>query len=239
MSSLPEDPVANGGLEGFARRLRAGETTTEAATRAYLDRIERLDGRLGAYQYVAGDQALAAARAMDQLLAAGTDLGPLMGVPVAMKDLFAVDGMPATAGSLLDVSDLIGSEGRFVKMLKQAGCIILGKNQDGRIRPGRHGHQFGPRHSLEPLGSPPFTACRAGHRADPAVAVASGMAAFAIGSDTGGSVRIPAAFTGIFGLKTTTGVFPTDGVFPLSPTRWTPSARSAKAPPMGRSFSRH
>ncbi|MCH8153949.1 MAG: hypothetical protein IH786_01580 [Proteobacteria bacterium] len=73
--------------------------------------------------------ALAAARALDALLAAGTDLGPLMGVPVAVMDLFAVEGLPTHAGSKLDLSDVIGSEGSFVKRLKRAGCILLGKTK--------------------------------------------------------------------------------------------------------------
>ncbi len=217
MRSLSEDPIATGGLEEFARRLRTGDTTAEAATRAYLDRIDRLDGRLGAYQHVAGDQALATARAMDQLLAAGTDLGPLMGVPVAVKDLFAVDGMPATAGSLLDVSDLIGSEGRFVKMLKRAGCVVLGKTKTVEFALGAMGTNSVRGTPWNPW-DPAVQRLPGGSSSGSAVAVAAGMTAFAIGSDTGGSVRIPAALNGIFGLKTTTGVFPTDGVFPLSPT---------------------
>ena len=217
MSSLPEDPIAKGGIEDFARRLRAGETTAEKATRAYIDRIDLLDGRLGAFQHVARDQALAAARAIDRLLAAGTDLGPLMGVPVAVKDLFAIDGMPATAGSRLDVADLIGGEGRFVKMLKRAGCVILGKTKTVEFALGAMGTNAVRGTPWNPW-DPAVHRLPGGSSSGSAVAVAAGMTAFAIGSDTGGSVRIPAAFTGIFGLKTTTGVFPTDGVFPLSPT---------------------
>ena len=96
---LPLDPFAEGGIRGFGERLRRGEITSEKATKAYLGRIEALEPALGAYEYVAGDQALAQACSLDRLLAAGTDLGPLMGVPVAVKDLLAVDGMPTTAGS--------------------------------------------------------------------------------------------------------------------------------------------
>jgi aspartyl-tRNA(Asn)/glutamyl-tRNA(Gln) amidotransferase subunit A len=66
---------------------------------------------------------------MDRLLATGTDLGPLMGVPIAIKDLFTVSGMPTTAGSDLDISDLVQPEGSFVAALKRAGCIILGKTR--------------------------------------------------------------------------------------------------------------
>ena len=101
--TLPPDPLAEGGIREFGERLRRGEITAETATTAYLGRIEALEPRLGAFEFVAADQAMAQARALDRLLAAGTDLGPLMGVPVAVKDLLAVDGMPVTAGSNVDV----------------------------------------------------------------------------------------------------------------------------------------
>ncbi|WP_340110312.1 amidase [Pikeienuella sp. HZG-20] len=211
----PADPLA-GGLAAYARRLRAGETTAEETTRAYLDRIEALDGALGAYQHVAADSALAQARALDALLASGTDLGPLMGAPVAVKDLLAVDGMPTTAGSLLDVSDIIGEEGPFVRKLRRLGCVILGKTRTVEFA-------FGVTGASQPRGTPrnpaDMTTPRApgGSSSGSAVAMAAGLCGFAIGSDTGGSVRIPAALCGVFGLKTTHGLWPTKGVFPLAP----------------------
>jgi aspartyl-tRNA(Asn)/glutamyl-tRNA(Gln) amidotransferase subunit A len=186
MTVLPPDPLKSGGITEYGKRLRVGDITAEDATVAYLDRIEALDPKLGAYEYVAGEQALKAARALDSLLAAGTDLGPLMGVPVAIKDLFAVEDMPAHAGSNLDLSDVIGVEGSFVKRLKRAGCVILHRVPGGSSS-----------------GS--------------GVAAAASLCGFAIGTDTGGSVRLPASFCGVFGLKTTVGLWPTDGVFPLSP----------------------
>jgi aspartyl-tRNA(Asn)/glutamyl-tRNA(Gln) amidotransferase subunit A len=216
MTSLTPDPLADGGITQFARQLRAGRITCEQATRAYLSRIEALDGRLNAFQHVAADSALAAARAMDGLLASGTDLGPLMGVPVAIKDIFAVEGMPTTAGSHLDVSDLIGAEGRFVKSLKRAGCVILGKTRTVEFALGITGIST-------PQGTPwnPWDArtqrLTGGSSSGSAVAAAAGLCAFAIGSDTGGSVRVPAAFCGTFGLKTTFALWPVDGVFPLTP----------------------
>ena len=127
MATLPPDPLAEGGIAGFGERLRSGKTTAVAATQAYLERIEVLEPRLGAFEHVATESALDAARALDGLLAAGTDLGPLMGVPVAIKDIFAVAGMPVTAGSNIDVADLIGTEGSFVTSLRRAGCVVLGK----------------------------------------------------------------------------------------------------------------
>src|SRR5690606_34029466 len=108
-------------------------------TGAYLDRIAAYDGRLNAYQHLCAESALATAAALDALLAAGTDLGPLMGVPVAVKDIFAVTGTPTTAGSAVDVSDLIGAEGSFVGMLRRAGCVTLGKTRTVEFALGGHG----------------------------------------------------------------------------------------------------
>jgi aspartyl-tRNA(Asn)/glutamyl-tRNA(Gln) amidotransferase subunit A len=216
MTSLTPDPITHGGIAAFAHQLRAGHITAEEATRAYLARIEALDGRLGAFQHVAADAAVASARALDALLASGTDLGPLMGVPVAVKDILAVEGMPTTAGSAVDVSDLVGQEGSFVKELKRAGCVLIGKTKSVEFAYGITGIST-------PKGTP-WNPCDSqiqrlpgGSSSGSAVAVAAGLCAFAIGSDTGGSVRIPAALCGIFGLKTTFGLWATDGVFPLAP----------------------
>jgi aspartyl-tRNA(Asn)/glutamyl-tRNA(Gln) amidotransferase subunit A len=215
MSAIPPDPLEPGGIAGFGERLRRGHITAVAATRAYLDRIDTLEPRLGAFEHVAGDTALKAARALDDLLAAGTDLGPLMGVPVAVKDLFAVEGMPVHAGSNLDLGDIIGAEGRFVASLRRAGCVILGKTKTVEFA-------FGTTGISTPRGTPwnPWDAAvqriPGGSSSGSGVAMAAGLCGFAIGSDTGGSVRLPAAFCGVFGLKTTVGLWPTDGVFPLS-----------------------
>lgn len=216
MTALVADPLGSGGIEAFGTALRAGRITCEAATRAYLDRIDAVDGRLGAYQHVSHDSALATARAMDALLAAGTDLGTLMGVPVAVKDLLVVDGMPTTAGSRLDISDHLGPEGPVVAGLRRAGCIILGKTKTVEFA-------FGVTGVSEPLGTPwnPWDAqvqrLPGGSSSGSGVATAAGLCAFAIGTDTGGSVRIPAALNGVFGLKTSIGRWATDGVFPLAP----------------------
>lgn len=217
MPQLIADPLADGGIAGFAARLRRGEITSEAATEAYLARIAALDGALGAYVHVAGDMARRQARAIDALLATGTDLGPLMGVPIGVKDIFAVEGMPTTAGSRVDVADMIGPEGPFVKQLRQAGCVILGKLKTVEFALGATGTNY-------TCGTPrnPWDASvhrlAAGSSSGSGVAVAAGMCGFAIGSDTGGSVRGPAAFCGTVGVKTTVGLWPTEGVFPLSST---------------------
>jgi aspartyl-tRNA(Asn)/glutamyl-tRNA(Gln) amidotransferase subunit A len=213
---LTANPLEQLDLDVFAARLRAGEISSEAATAAYLARIAALDARLGAFVHVAGDAALDVARGVDCLLRGGTDLGPLMGVPVVVKDLFTVAGMPLPrVGSDLDVHDLIEPEGTFVKALKRAGCVILGTARMTEFAFGlvnlRHRTPWNPRDAREhrmPGGS----------SSGSAVALAAGLCAFAAGSDTGGSVRHPAALCGLFGFKPTAGLWPTDGVFPLSST---------------------
>jgi aspartyl-tRNA(Asn)/glutamyl-tRNA(Gln) amidotransferase subunit A len=217
MTSLPPNPLDPGGIDGFATGLRRGEVTAEAVTAVYLERIAALDGRLGAYAHLAGEQALAEARRIDRLLAEGVDLGPLMGLPVAVKDIIAVDGMPTAAGSRIAVDDIIGSEGGFVRALRRCGCVLIGKTRTVEFALGATG--------INMIDRTPWNPWRAdaqlipgGSSSGSAVAVAAGLCAFAIGTDTGGSVRNPAAMCGLFGLKPTVGLWPTDGCFPLSPT---------------------
>ena len=138
-----------------------------------------------------------------------------MGVPVAIKDLYAVEGMPTTAGSNVDVTDIIGAEGSFVKKLKRAGCVILGKTKTVEFALGAGNHHRGT--PWNPWDGEIHRA-PGGSSSGSAVAVAAGLCAFAIGSDTGGSVRIPAALCGTFGLKTTVGLWPLDGIFPMAPS---------------------
>ena len=226
--TLPPDPLEPGGVAAFGRRLRSGEITAEAVAKGYLARMDVLEPRLGAFEHVAAEYALSAARAMDSLLGAGTDLGPLMGVPVAFKDIIAVDGMPAGAGSNLPVPDLMGSEGRFVKRLRALGCVFMGKTKTVEFARGASG--------INTVRGTPWNPWDArvhrvpgGSSSGSAVAVAAGLCGFAMGSDTGGSVRTPAAFCGVFGQKTTKGRWPSEGMVPAAPSFDTfgPITRSA------------
>ena len=214
MKTIIPDPIQQTGIEQYGISLRKGETSAEEITKQYLKRIDALNPKLDAYVYVAKDSALETARGIDRLLKGGTDLGPLMGVPVAIKDILTVNGMPTKAGSEMDISDLIPPEGAFVKKLKRLGCIILGKTRTIEFAAG-----------AQNLNHPtPWNPWDSGTRRTPggsssgsAVAQAAGLCAFAIGTDTGGSVRLPASLCGVLGLKTTAGRWPTDGVFPLCP----------------------
>lgn len=218
MSQLPPDPFEEGGLARFARDFRAGRTTSLEVTQAYLARIDVLDPRLQAYQHIDREAAIATARAVDALRAAGTDLGPLMGVPVAVKDVFAIDGFPTpTAGSLMDLSSIAGDrQGPFITALRRCGVVILGTTKAVELCLGITGVST-------PLGTPwnPWDAAvhrvPGGSSSGSGVACGAGLCAFAIGTDTGGSVRVPSAFNGVFGLKTSFGHWPGDGGVPLHP----------------------
>lgn len=218
MSDLPLDPFQEHGLEGFAKDFRAGKVTAEAVTKIYLERIQQLDPKLGAYESVAADSAIATAKAMDLLIKAGTDLGPLMGVPIAIKDVFVISQMPRPkVGSNIDLQGILGpEEATFIQALRKAGCVFLGQTKAVEFCLGITGHST-------PRGTPWNTSDRDNHRAPggsssgSGVAMGAGLCAFAIGSDSGGSVRVPAAFNGVFGIKTTAGLWPVDGAFPLDP----------------------
>jgi aspartyl-tRNA(Asn)/glutamyl-tRNA(Gln) amidotransferase subunit A len=232
--TIPNDPLAGKGLKGFAADFRAGRISSEHATRAYLERIKALDPKLQAFEHVAHDSALAAARAIDALYAAGTDLGPLMGVPIAIKDVFTINGMPAPhVGSNMPLPNLTGNtEGPFIQALRRAGCVFLGQTKAVELCLGINGVST-------PRGTPWNAADMEHHRAPggsssgSGVAVGAGLCAFAIGSDSGGSVRVPAAFNGVFGYKSTARFWPSQGAFPLDPPvdtigLLTPSARDAQ-----------
>jgi len=208
-------PLPAVSIAEFGAGLRSGQYTAEATTRALLDRIAATNRQFDAFTFVDEEGALAAARAIDLLVEARTDLGPLMGVPIALKDLYAADGLPLRAGKRVDISDLVPAEGSIVRALKRAGAVILGKTRTTEFA-------FGTYNPTHP--TPRNPADRTIHRmpggssSGSAVALAADLCAVSFGSDTGGSVRQPAALCGVAGFKVTGGRLPMDGVFPLSPT---------------------
>ena len=201
-------------IAALGRRLRSGETSAEALARHYLDRIEALDPRLNAFRLVCAERALASARAADAQLRAGIDLGPLHGIPYAAKDLYDVAGLPTSAGSRLLEERLAGDDATVVRRLARAGMVLLGKTNTVQFAYGGagvnhdHGTPHNPWHATHHLPG--------GSSSGSGVAVGAGLAPMALGSDTGGSVRIPAAFCSTTGLKTTVGRVSRAGVYPLS-----------------------
>ncbi len=213
--STDDDLFANG-VAAWSTRVRNGEFSFTDTVRYCLERA-RQNEHLGAFECLDDERALATAEAMDALLASGRDLGPLMGLPIGVKDIISVDGLPTTNGSNANTAHLSGSEGSVMKTLKAAGAIVLGKTKTVEFA-------FGATGVNEARGTPWNPVDRNVHRipggssSGSAVAVSAGIVGLALGTDTGGSVRIPACFTGIVGHKTSMGRWPTDGIFPLSQT---------------------
>ena len=211
-----ENPLEHVSLAQYAQDLRSGKRSVEATVDQYLKRISELNPKLDAITELDTVRALAAARGIDCLIAAGQDLGPLAGVPILVKDLFKIHGMKTTAGSRMNVDDLAPKEeGRFIQALRRAGCIILGKTRTTEFAMGG----FNLTHPL-PWNPVDMDVKRmtGGSSHGSAVAMAAGLCAFSVGSDTGGSVRQPAPFTGTVGYKSHRHYWPTDGVFPMSPS---------------------
>jgi aspartyl-tRNA(Asn)/glutamyl-tRNA(Gln) amidotransferase subunit A len=211
IDALIQEPIAR-----LAAGYRSGEVSPVAVTEAFLARIDRLNGPLHAYLRVTRERAMAEARAAELELRAGHDRGPLHGIPYAVKDIFDVKGMPTTAGTRLRADHSAPADCAAVQALARAGMVLLGKT---------HTVQFamGPVGINTDMGTPhnPWAAvphAPGGSSSGSAVAVAAGLAVIALGSDTGGSVRIPAALCGTVGLKTTVGRISRTGVYPLS---WT------------------
>jgi aspartyl-tRNA(Asn)/glutamyl-tRNA(Gln) amidotransferase subunit A len=216
-SAGPPDPddLAFASVAEAGRLLRAGRVSSQSLTDLMLERTERLDGRLNAFVTVTGSQAREAARAADAELAAGRDRGPLHGIPVAVKDLFATAGVRTTGGSRLYESWVPEADANAVDRLRRAGAVILGKT-------GMHELAFGTT-SINPVFGAIANPWRLDHHpggssGGSAVAVAAGLAYAALGTDTGCSVRQPAHCCGIVGLKPSFGLVGKSGVLPLA---WT------------------
>lgn len=226
--SLPPSPAGRG-LEAISQALRERRVGAVDLARDTLARIAVLEPRLQAFAHLDAPRAMAHAQAIDQLRASGVDLGPLMGVPVAVKDLYSVDGMPTTAGSRLDIQDLVPPQGSFVRTLLRAGCVLLGKTHTTEFALGGFNLDHPPPWNPSDLRQRRMTG---GSSHGSAVAMAAGLAGFTVGGDTGGSVRWPAALCGVVGYKASSSRYGGDGVFPLSPEMdsvglFTQSARDA------------
>ncbi len=211
---MPDAPLHFETVAGLARRLRSGEIGPVALAEAFLARIASLDAKLGAFRLALRDRALAQARAAEAALAASVDLGPLHGIPYVVKDLFDVRGQPTAAGTRLLADATAAADSAAVRRLDAAGMVLLGKTHTVQFAYGGIGINTD-------LGTPhnpwhPEAHVPGGSSSGSAVAVASGLAPVALGTDTGGSVRIPAALCGAVGLKTTVGRVSRAGVYPLS-----------------------
>lgn len=222
MTDIPPPPVAAAGphadavagtLAEQAAAIRRGELSSRELTQMYLERIE-LD-RLNAYLHVRGDQVLAEAARLDERQANGEPLAPLHGVPLALKDNLFTAGTPTTSGTAVLKDFVPDRDATVVRLLREAGALVLGKTNLHECSFGitTNNPHFGPaRNPYDPERIP------GGSSGGSGAAVAARLCSAAIGTDTGGSVRIPAALCGVVGIKPTLGRVSRDGVFGLS---WT------------------
>jgi aspartyl-tRNA(Asn)/glutamyl-tRNA(Gln) amidotransferase subunit A len=199
----------------LARALEARRITAEAVTERCLERIAERNPSLNAFITVMGDSARAEAREADREIAAGRRRGPLHGVPISLKDLIDVAGTATTAASRVRQGHVALADATVVARLRAAGAVLIGKTNLHEFAFGTTNEDsaFGPAcHPLDPSRSP------GGSSGGSAASVLADMAYASIGTDTGGSIRIPSAACGLVGLKPALGEIPTDGIVPLSTT---------------------
>jgi Asp-tRNA(Asn)/Glu-tRNA(Gln) amidotransferase A subunit family amidase len=200
-------------LSQAAEAIRTRQLSAVELTRESLKRIRSLDLELNSFIAVAHDNANFQARTIDQEIGRGDDRGPLHGIPVAVKDLIDMEAQRTTAASRVFSSHVADKDADVVRRLRKAGAIFLGKTNLHEFAYGGSGmiSAYGPVQN-------PWDATRiaGGSSSGSAAAVAAGLCLMAIGTDTAGSIRLPAAYCGVVGLKPTFGLVSTDGVVELS-----------------------
>jgi amidase len=198
-------------LHEVAARIASGELSSLEVTRALLERIDRLDGRLKSYVTLTPEAAVRDAARLDAERAAGRLRGPLHGVPIAVKDLCDTAGVATAAGTTIHAARLPDRDATVVARLKQAGAVLLGKL---KMTEGAYGVHH-------PAVEPPVNPWNAAYwtgvsSSGSGVATAAGLCFGSLGSDTGGSIRFPSSMNGLTGLKPTWGRVSRAGVFPLA-----------------------
>ena len=189
-------------IHELRHKLRRGEITSTQLTQALFDRIEDTDGKIGSYLTVCRDRGMAKARAADERLANGDASSPLLGIPLALKDVLLTEGVPTTCASRILQGFTPPFDATAVRRLREAGAVLLGKTNMDEFAMGSSTENSGfslTRNPWDPDRVP------GGSSGGSAAAVAAGQCVAALGTDTGGSIRQPAAFCGVVGLKPTYG----------------------------------
>ncbi len=213
MPDLDRTDPTSSTLTDLAQAIHGGKVSPVELTRAYLDRIGRLDPTLRAYITVDGEGALAAAAGLEREAAAGAWRGPLHGVPLAHKDLCLIPGLPTSCGTATSDYFVGAPPCTAVARLVAAGALTLGKLNMTELALGPFGDNA---HHGDVQNPWRLGHVSGGSSSGSGAAVAAGLAAGALGTDTGGSIRLPAACCGVVGLKPTYGRVSRAGVMPLS-----------------------
>ena len=216
-SPISSDNAADAALDlslfEQGNRLRDGRLTSVALVEAYIRRIEARDAAYRAFYCIDREGALAVARQADADFAEGGDIGHLQGIPVGIKDLIDVSGLPTTANAPGRKDAIASADAEVIIRFRQAGAVVIGKlatYEWGTVGPDSRG-------AFPPARNPwSLEHITGGSSSGSAVAVAGGMLRTTLGTDTGGSLRGPAFYCGVVGLKPTYGVVPNAGVLPMS-----------------------
>lgn len=206
-------PAALRGAREIAQAVTRGDASAKDVAQAALAAIDARDGEIGAFTDITRERALSEADAVDRARDAGEPLGPLAGVPYAVKNLFGVTGLPTRAGSKINATYPPAIEDALlVQRMRAAGAVLLGALNMGEYAydfTGENAHYGPSRNPLDP------SRMAGGSSGGSAAAVAAGFVPISLGSDTNGSIRVPAAFCGLYGLKPTYGRLPRTGTFPF------------------------
>jgi aspartyl-tRNA(Asn)/glutamyl-tRNA(Gln) amidotransferase subunit A len=210
---VPDEPLHYQTIREVGDRLRSRELSPVELTSAILERAERLDGPLNAFITITREHALTQARLAEKAIAAGHYLGPLHGIPISLKDLYQTVGIKTTGGSKILADWVPTTDSTVTRRLSLAGAILIGKNNLHELAYGatNENPHYGP--ARNPWNRERITGGSSGGSAG---AVAAGLGYASMGSDTGGSIRLPAALCGVVGVKPTYGLVSRAGVLPLS-----------------------
>jgi aspartyl-tRNA(Asn)/glutamyl-tRNA(Gln) amidotransferase subunit A len=205
------DEVAFSSLKELGSKLRHGTISSEEIVRIAIDRTKKIDPLLNSYITFLPDEALQQARAADAALRRGQDLGPLHGLPFSLKDHIATAGIRTTAGAKFMLANIPQADATVARRLKSAGAILMGKANMNKFAGGESGDNpdFG---KIKTPWNLNYSA--GGSSGGSGAMVAAGLVPLSVGTDNGGSIRIPAAVCGIVGLKPTFGRVSLDGIFP-------------------------
>jgi aspartyl-tRNA(Asn)/glutamyl-tRNA(Gln) amidotransferase subunit A len=203
-------------IEVLSTRIHEGTLSPVTLMAHFLDRAEALNPALNAFRLLPRERAMEAARASELALASGADAGPLHGIPFAAKDIIDVAGLPTTAGSNGMLNNVPDKDATVVERLRRAGMVLMGKTNTVQFALGAPGVNRAQGTPCNPWAREHHVP--GGSSSGSAVAAGAGLVPMALGTDTGGSVRIPAGLCGTVGLKPTVSQVSRAGVFPLSET---------------------